>query len=403
MFYLRILIVSHEFPPHVFGGIGIFCYNLANALAKRGIRVTVMAGCPSDAIKARLIELTETSNNLEIIRVPRINFPPSHFWYQMMNINAVSELISNFDIVHGQDCAAFPMISYCKKTNPKIPWVVTIHTNPTSQLYYALKSLMSLEGSFRDFITYIAGFPLWDVSLRGHAKFANALVAVSQSLSTEILNCYEINPEKLSIIHTGVDIAGLEEIAKSNSVHNSHSDEIQMFYAGRLYWGKGILHLLKSLVYLTRKFGFKDFQLHVFGCGPLEHRVKEFISSLNLTENVRLRGFVQHQELRGSMATSDIVCVPSLYEACPVGMIEAMALGKPVAAFNQPFSRELLDMPAGMLSKSIEAYARSLYSLCISENLRKDIGARLRTHARKKFDIKVVADNYLKLYRQLLS
>lgn len=400
---MRVLIVSHEFPPYTFGGIGVFCYHLAKALTASGTDVTVVVGCPPSAIKNRLADLRVMDDGLEVIRVPRMSFPPSHLWYQMMNLNTISELVSSFDVIHGQDCATFPIISYCKKKNASPPWVVTLHTNPASELYYALKSATSLEGSLKDFASYVLGFPLWHVSVRGHTRLADMLVAVSRSLAEEILGCYKIEQKKLSTVYTGVDISCLDEIARSISPRQSDSNRVKIFYGGRLYWRKGILHLLRSLVHLTRKFGFRDFQLHVFGRGPLKSKIRELISDFNLSDNVRLQGFVGYQELIGVMATSDIVCVPSLYEACPVGMIEAMALGKPVVAFNRPFSRELLGGALShMLATNVEDYAKCLYGLCTSENLRKESGGSLRIRALKTFDIRIIASTYQKLYRELM-
>jgi 1,4-alpha-glucan branching enzyme len=398
------LIVSHEFPPHIFGGIGVFCHDLANALSEKGMHVTVVAGCPSRIIKGKSVERRIASSNLEILRVPRIDLAPSHLWYQLMNLSSLSHLISEFDVIHGQDCSAFPLISLCKRSNPKVPWVVTVHTDPASELRYALRSVFLHEGSFRDFLTYVVGFPLWDLSLRTHAKLADALVTVSQASANEVASRYEISPRTLHTINTGVNMAHLESIARRRSIRSSASDRIKLFYGGRLYWRKGITYLLKSLAHLTHRIGFKEFELEVFGRGPLEARVRELVSSLKLSRNVEIRGFVEYEELIASMARSDVVCIPSLYEACPIGMIEAMALGRPTMAFSRAFSRELLnDVPGLSLAESIVDYARCLYRLCSSEDLRKKIGVALQNRVRERFDIRRVADSYLKLYRDVSS
>jgi glycosyltransferase involved in cell wall biosynthesis len=259
-----------------------------------------------------------------------------------------------------------------------------------------------MEGSLRDFLTYVAGFPIWDISLMGNGRCADALVTVSKGLSREICNHYDIDPQSLFTIHTGVNIEHLQDVLKKTFVHRHTSERTRLFYAGRLYWGKGILHLLKSLSYLNRKMGFNRFELDIFGRGPLERKVRELVARLGLTHNVRMRGFATHEELMASMAMTDIVCFPSLYEACPLGMIEAMALGKPIAAFRRPFSTELLgDGPDVQFARTIEDYAGFLYSLCTSEDLRVRIGSRLQSRARDEFDIKVVAQEYVKVYKHL--
>ena len=401
---MRILLLTHEYPPYIFGGIGVFCFNLANALSESGVEVTVVAGTPSSLIKKKLVDRKVISDNLTVIRVPRIDIPPSHLWYQIMNLSAIKKLIGNFNLVHAQDCSSFPMIYFGKKKNFKVPWIVSIHTGPAAELYYALKSAVSLEGSLKDFITYAIGFPLWDVSLRGHIELADGLVAVSQSLSKELKESYGINRKNLYTIYTGVNIEELENIVKIGPTCSSTFKGVRLFFGGRFYWRKGIIHLLRSVAYLAHEIGFKNFQLQIFGSGPLESKIREFITSLDLAHHILIRGFVKYDKLITSMATSDIVCLPSLYEACPVGMIEAMTLGKPILAFNRPFSRELLgDDPDVPLATSIEEYARYLYLLCISEHWRNKIGERLHRKAHERFDIKNIANSYCKLYRRILS
>ena len=337
---MHVLLLTHEFPPNIFGGIGIFCYELAKALGKSGVNVTVVAGCPPRTIRAST-DTVEVGTNVRVVRVPRLDFPPSHLWYQLMNTHTFKEILSDAEIVHGQDFSAFPTIHSSKKTNPRLPWVVTLHSGPVSELHCVLGSI-GRGGSIGDMIRYGAGFPAWDLAMRGDIRLADVLVPVSESLSMELRSCYAMETRKVSVIHTGVDTRGLHETARNGHSNWMTSRKVKMFWAGRLVWRKGIVQLINSLEYLAQRIGFRDFELQIFGRGPLEHGARRLILRSNLKDNVILRGFVEYKELIASMASSDIVCFPSLYEACPVTMIEAMALGKPVAAFDKSFSRELL-------------------------------------------------------------
>jgi len=387
----------------MFGGVGTFSHNLAHALADSGASVTVMAGWPRTEKNIEPVDKGVAGDNPQIVRVPVLGVPPRHLWYQISNLSAARELFSKCDIIHGQDAESFPMIAYCKRTRPKLPWVVTIHANPLLESYYALRSMIALEGSLSEFLAHVVGFPFWDFPLRGDARYADAIVPVSESLSMEIQKYYRINPRKMFTIPTGVNIAHLEEIARTARLHCVGDDTVKIFYAGRLYWRKGIVHLLKSLAYLVNKFQFSDFQLQVFGRGPLEQKIRELVSRLDLSDNVTIKGFVPYRQLITSMAASDIVCFPSIYEACPLGMIEAMILERPLVVFDKPFSRELLGHNSELpLATSTEDYSRCLYSLCTSKDLRKKIGTHLGAGAREKFDINAVAARYLKLYKNLL-
>ena len=400
--------MTNEYPPYIYGGIGTFCYNLSNALAAAGVHVRVMAGCPPQEIRKHFPEPETLHSNLEVVRVPRTtSLPPSHLWYQLMNMNTLRYLSSDVDVVHGQDCSAFPMIYLCKRKDKSRPWVITVHTGPRSELYSFLGSARAGQASLREFISYVAGFPLWDLSIRGHARLADALVSVSESLMKEIANDYSIDRAPLSFIHTGVDVDNLESVARRSErrvPQNSGSDKVRLFLAGRFYWRKGVLHLLRSLAYLVHEFDFDSFRLEIFGRGPLETKIRQDILRLGIGRNVVMRGFAPYDEVIASMASSHVVCFPSSYEACPLGMIEAMALAKPVAAFDRPYSRELLGIdPQLPLARTTKEYARLLYSLCTSEDLRGRIGKRLNARARAEFDIKIIADKYSKLYRDISS
>jgi len=396
------VILTHDYPPYQIGGIGAFCKDLAEALGRRGIDVLVIAGRPEKASERIRVG---NENNVEILWVSRGAFPPRHFWFQVRNNSLIRSEIANCEVVHGQDFAAFPTIYFSKKRNPGLPWVVTLHSGPISELYCVLRS-MNRGGSLGDIASYGAGFPAWDWALRGDIGLADALVAVSQDVRREIQIHYSVDARRIFTINTGVNVDELKQFAKSliSREPDSNTKVIRLFYAGRLSWRKGILQLLRSVAYLTVKLGFSRYQLEIFGKGPLAGRVYSAISEFHLGRNIAVRGFVTRSELLTAMAKSDIVCVPSLYEACPVSMIEAMAMGKPVVTFDRPFSRELLDgVPDSAIGAEVQDYAALLHSLGTSEDLRRKLGARLQIQAAKKFDMKIIAEQYAGLYKRLLS
>lgn len=136
-----------------------------------------------------------------------------------MNFSLIRHLVADFDIIHSQDQTAFPIIEFCKKDRPEIPWVVTVHTSPVSELYYSMRSVASLEGSVGDMFVGVVGFPLSDLAIRREAKFADALVPVSEELGREIRDKYR-GERKLFTIHNGVNVAELESEARMNPLRN---------------------------------------------------------------------------------------------------------------------------------------------------------------------------------------
>ena len=100
---------------------------------------------------------------------------------------------------------------------------------------------------------------------------------------------------------------------------------------------KGILYLLEAIK-IVRQY-HPDLKLRIFGRGPLRNSILSFVQSSGLEKNVEVNGYVSSMDLAIALTQSDIVTLPSLYEAQSIAVLEAMASSKPVVAargFRQP-------------------------------------------------------------------
>jgi glycosyltransferase involved in cell wall biosynthesis len=395
---MRVAIVTNEYPPYIFGGIGTFCQNLAEALAEKGTDVLVIAGSPE---KAPTRTRTRGPHPVEVLSLPRGSIPPNQFWFQLKNMNRIRRELESCDLVHGQDSSAFPMLQFCKRFGPKVPWVVTFHTNPQAELHLTIGSFLR-GGSLTDFVTYAIGFPSWDTAVREHARCADRLVTVSGSLRDELCRGYGLSKEALTVIPTCIHTSQLQSMFRSRRKHRAEASA-SLLYAGRLYYRKGVLNLLNIARCLVHQIGVANFKLQIFGSGPLGGVCRSYVSKHQLGDYVKIRGFVSRWALLTELANSDIVCVPSYYEACPVVIIEAMAGGKPVVAFDLPYAREMLTEESRMLLASNELdYAMKLASLINSEEDRARIGRVMKSRA-ARFDAQSVAASYQTLYSNLMG
>ncbi|MGA2973260.1 MAG: glycosyltransferase family 4 protein [Candidatus Bathyarchaeia archaeon] len=387
---MRVAILTVEFPPTILGGTGTFVHNLAAALTKQGTEVLVITGSP-DRYATRAVE-----SGIKVVRFPREPLPPRHFWFQFRSLNSIKKELSTCDVIHGQDCVSFPLLSLCKRSGIKIPWVVTFHTNPLSELY----AITHRGASLVDFESYIPGFPLWDMTDRVLPKVADQSVAVSSSLRDELCRTYGKEKEAFKVIHNGINLSDFEKFNKENK-KTARDKKIRLFYGGRLYYRKGISHLLRVISSITRDMSEVTFELQVFGRGPLENNLKRYVAQHNLSRIVTFHGHVAREIFLKNMNDCDIVCFPSLYEACPLLMMEAMAMGKPVVAFDRPFSEEIIgNERAKLLASDERDYGAKLVSLMKSEDDRLELGRRLRSKARN-FDSAITASLYNEIYMRL--
>jgi glycosyltransferase involved in cell wall biosynthesis len=392
---LRVAILSNEYPPYIFGGIGTFCQNLAEALARQGVEVLVIAGSPEKYPKQ---VRTDDPDPIDIVWLPRGSIPPRHLWFQLRNVNEIMRRLADCDVIHGQDSSSFPLLQSYKRRGLTTPWVITFHTNPQTELHLTIASI--LHGvSLTDISTYVVGFPLWDLTVREHARLADRLITVSAALREEICRGYGLDKTCIDVIPTCIDTAHLRSVIPAPRRTRT---TVRLFNAGRLYYRKGILRLLQIARYLAEDFAVRNFELDIFGAGPLEEACRSYASRNNLEANVKLRGFVDRSTLLNALADSDIVCVPSYYEACPVSMIESMAFGKPIVAFDLPYAREILPKEKQMLASNEIDFAGKLARLIDSENERVRLGSITLGQA-ARFDSEKVAGSYRSIYQSLIQ
>ena len=98
--------------------------------------------------------------------------------------------------------------------------------------------------------------------------------------------------------------------------------------------------------------------------------------------------------------------MPSLYEACPIALLEAMSMAKPIVATAVGGIPELVRNGAeALLSPRNNPAALSVRILSLldnpSEGERLGLGARER--AIRKFDLSICIDSHERYYRELME
>ena len=100
-------------------------------------------------------------------------------------------------------------------------------------------------------------------------------------------------------------------------------NEFNIMFVGRLDRSKGFDRLVKAMN-LLRHEGL-PIRLNVVGQGPLAHLSKDH-------PNINMLGRVENAMLSDVYAKNHCFILPSLYENCPISIIEAMSCGLPVIA-----------------------------------------------------------------------
>jgi glycosyltransferase involved in cell wall biosynthesis len=102
------------------------------------------------------------------------------------------------------------------------------------------------------------------------------------------------------------------------------SSPLRAIFVGRLVPYKGADMLVEAAADLLRR---NQLKLDIIGDGPLMNDLCRLIQTLGVGPNVKLSGFVPHEQLAGRLAESDVFAFPSIREFGGAAVLEAMAVG----------------------------------------------------------------------------
>jgi len=116
-------------------------------------------------------------------------------------------------------------------------------------------------------------------------------------------------------------------------VIESHSDRIELLYAGLHSDMKGIRFGLRALKKVQGK-GSKKYRLTLVGEGPDNQRWRDEVVRLGLGNDVQFIDWIPRDELLELYAKKDAFLFPSLHDSGGLVVLEAMARGLPVLCLD---------------------------------------------------------------------
>lgn len=173
--------------------------------------------------------------------------------------------------------------------------------------------------------------------------------------------------------------------------------EKQVTYAGRLSYEKGFDVLLKATEFL-------DPRVHIVVLGSGLKKLEEQARVLSeRLPNFHYLGYKSHEETLKIIAGSDLLILPSRAEGLPTVILEAMALKVPILASKIPGVTDIIDENCAILVEPGEPAALAKAVNRFVEDYPRELLERAYTRVKEKFDWDVVAEEYVKLYEELLS
>ncbi|MDT3435478.1 glycosyltransferase [Haloarcula sp. 1CSR25-25] len=258
----------------------------------------------------------------------------------------------------------------------KIPVISTLHTSYANRSKAA--KLLDFSTSF----------------------FSTANVSVSSSVEATLPSYFGLGARSV-VIHNCVDPDDLRKqgnVTWEEAVWNDGISKSQPIIANvtRFDPKKRKGDLVRALPAIHREF--PDAALVLTGWGPHQKHVEEIAQTEGVKQNTFFVGEVPNPY--SVYRHSDIVAFPSISEGFSIGILEAMAFGKPIVATEIPPFREALgeDYPLvppcdpSALAKGICRFLREPeYATKLSEHLRE--------HVEREFSGQKAAQSYLDVYQ----
>ena len=165
-----------------------------------------------------------------------------------------------------------------------------------------------------------------------HCQKIDQVLALSSDQADKITQLYSIAPHCIDIVGGGYD-ENLFTLQKKDT-----SQQVQMLYAGKLSFAKGVDVLLRTVQSLS---GSKV-HLHLAGSGTGEEDQQCRQLAAKAGALVTVHGRVNQRDLSRLMRSSHIFILPSFYEGLPLVLLEALASGCRILTTNLPGCLELL-------------------------------------------------------------
>ncbi len=183
--------------------------------------------------------------------------------------------------------------------------------------------------------------------------------------------------------------------------HNvkSMDGKLRFLFVGRLLYDKGIRELLEAMRIIQEKYA----HVHLRIVGAIDHQNPAAISESKLESWLDQNPSVEYvgttNDVRSQIGRSDIVILPSYREGLPRGVLEGLAMGKPIITTDVPGCREtVVEGKNGFLAKVKDAkhLAETIERMILlPESTRAQMGNYSRKLALDRFDEKIVIKYYL--------
>ena len=369
---MKILMISHEYPP-IGGGGANACRFLSRVFISEGHEVTLVS-----AHFQGLVE-REDEEGLKIFRLRAKRKRKDHcsftemadFVTKAMPFAAKLHKKRDFDV-----CMIFfgipsGVVGLSLKKKFDLPYIVR----------FGGGDIPGFQDRFKVIYKFIGPY------VRRIWKHSSALVANSSGLRDFAMRFCSDYP--IEVIPNGVDV----DFFRPADVRDE--GDLRLIFVSRLLERKGLQDLIPHLMEIEEQCG-RRVSLTVVGDGPYRPELERLVSEGGLEDRVVFMGQRDKEELPALYENADLFVFPSRREGMPNVVLEAMAAALPVVMTPCEGAAELID-DNGIVVR--EEFYRGVIRAVNSGKLRQ-MGEAGRKRAMDRFSWRSSALAYLDIMKK---
>ena len=399
---MKALILTNEYPPNIYGGAGMHVAELTRALRGRfslDIRTFGDQREEADAWRVRGYPAPDLPASDPQLR-------PA--WEALARDLEMAADPSDADLVHCHTWYTH-LGGLLVQRARGIALVITVH------------SLEPLRPWKREQLG--GGYDLSSWVERTALEAADAVIAVSQGTRDDVLRHFAVPPERVHVIHNGIDadFFTADPATEALARHGVDPGVPYILFVGRITRQKGISHLVRAIERLDPAIGV------VLAAGQpdtpdLAAEVEAGVAAAQRTRAnvVWIPEMLSREEIRQLYSHAALFVCPSVYEPFGITNLEAMACGRAVVATAVGGIPEVVvDGETGVLvplefspddpmtpsdPERLAADLAAAVNALIADPVRRDaMGTAGRQRAVEQFAWSAIADRTEALYRDLVK
>lgn len=370
---MKVLMLGWELPPYNSGGLGVACYQLCKALAKKQVDIEfilpyrhdkpvdfmkVTAAHPQDvkSIIRSGIAYDSYKYVFEDGREEHLSIADQQALYEQ----AVARIAKakKYDVIHAHDWLTFRAAMRAKMAT-NLPLIAHIH---------------SVE---RDRAGGGEGNPIVrEIEYMG-LMMADRIIAVSEHTKRCIVQDYDIPADKISVVHNSIDMEDIVPLDSDNAYKYLSGMKRQGYRVvvsiGRLTMQKNLPNLLYAAKAVVERAPKTIFLL--VGSGEQYFELIELAAKLGISRNVVFTGFQRGKQWRDAYAIADVFVMPSVSEPFGLTPLEAISYGTPAVISKQSGVSEVINNCLKVDFWDVNELANKITAIVKNDSLRDELHA----------------------------